>query len=34
MRLKGLVWGLVLSGVLWAGILMLLVGCVVHLGRR
>ena len=28
MRLKGLVCGLVLSGLLWAGIVMLLTGCV------
>lgn len=28
MRFKGLAWGLVLSGVLWAGIFMLLTGCV------
>jgi len=28
MRLKGLAWGLVLSGLLWAGIVMLLTGCV------
>ena len=28
MRLKGLVWGLVLSGSLWAGIFLLVAGCV------
>ena len=28
MRFKGLAWGLVLSGVLWAGIGLLLTGCV------
>lgn len=28
MRLKGLVWGLVLSGLLWAGIFLLVAGCV------
>ena len=33
MRLKGMAWGLVLSGALWAGILMLLAGCVVPVTR-
>ena len=34
MRLKGLAWGVVLSGVLWAGIFMLLAGCVVQPSGR
>ena len=34
MRLRGLVWGVVLSGALWAGILMLLAGCVVQPSGR
>ena len=34
MRLKGMAWGLVLSGALWAGIFMLLAGCVVQPSGR
>lgn len=34
MRLKGLVWGLVLSGLMWAGIFMLLAGCVEQSATR
>ena len=34
MRLKGMAWGVVLSGALWAGILMLLAGCVVQPSGR
>ena len=34
MKTKGILWSLVLSGVLWAGILMLLAGCVVQPSGR